>query len=205
MTLAQVVFIDGGMTFRNREDYLEFLRNREISLEEEENWSNPNYLEDSLEAEIARVEMPCRDNAKYEEWRITFERYLPKLSEDLILVGYSLGGTFLAKYLSENRVEENILSTYLIAPPFDDDMPEEDLAGGFELGENLSMLEKNTGKLELVFSENDDVVPIRHAEKFNQELLEAVIEKFKDRNGHFQVEKFPELVEKINHDLKNQR
>jgi predicted alpha/beta hydrolase family esterase len=203
--MTQVVFIDGGMTFSNRQDYLEYLRERELSLKSSENWSKKDYLENSLDAEIVRVEMPCTDNAEYREWRITFERYLEKLSEDLILVGYSLGGTFLAKYLSENKMEKNLISTYLVAPPYDDEMPGDDLAGGFQLEEDLSKLEENTGKLELFFSKNDEVVPVRHAEKFSENLSEAKVEKLGDKGGHFRVKKFPELVEKINHDLENQR
>lgn len=203
--MTQVVFIDGGMTFSNRQDYLEFLREREISLKGEENWSDPDYLENSLDAEIVRVDMPCTDNAEYREWRITFDRYLPKISENLILVGYSLGGTFLAKCLSENELEKNIVSTYLVAPPYDDEMPGEDLAGGFQLGRDLSMIEENTGKLELLFSENDDIVPVGHAEKFREKLPDTTVEKLGDKEGHFREKKFPELVEKINQDLKNQR
>jgi predicted alpha/beta hydrolase family esterase len=185
------------MTFNEREDYLEYLRNREISLEEEQTWDEGDYLEKSLSSDVVRVEMPCRDNAKYEEWRITFENYIPMLSEKVILVGFSLGGTFLAKYLSENSFPKKIVAAYLVAPPFDDDMPGEDLAGGFEIGPDLSLLEENCGELTLMFSEDNDVVPVRHADKFQRELSDAEILVY-EKDGHFQVRKFPELIEKIN-------
>ena len=63
--------------------------------------------------------MPLQDNAKYEEWKILFERYIPHLKDNVILMGNSLGGIFLAKYLSENKFPKKILSTYLTCPPFD--------------------------------------------------------------------------------------
>ncbi|MFB6116869.1 MAG: alpha/beta hydrolase [Candidatus Nanosalina sp.] len=200
----ETILIDGGMTFRTRKDYLDFLREREVELDPERNWAKTGYLEEKLNSKLIRVDMPCRENAKYEEWRITFDKYISKLPEQIILVGFSLGGTFLAKYLSEHDISKEVISTYLIAPPFDSEMPEEDLAAGFKPGEDLSKLEENTEKLELFFSEKDDVVPVKHAEKFQKYLSDAEIELY-NKNSHFQVKKFPEIVEKINQDLKNHR
>ncbi|MFB6100550.1 MAG: alpha/beta hydrolase [Candidatus Nanohalobium sp.] len=194
---TQVVFVNGGMTFKDREGYLEYLRNREVTLEEEQTWDEGDYLERSLSPEVVRVDMPCRENADYEEWKITFENYFSVLSEKVILVGFSLGGTFLARYLSENSFPKEVVSTCLVAPPYDDDMPEEDLAGGFEIDSDLSLLEENCGELTLMFSEEDDVVPVRHADKFRENLTEAEIKIFENKNGHFQKAEFPELVERI--------
>lgn len=197
MSKYQVVFIDGGMTFENREDYLDFLRNKEVSLNDEETWNEGSYLEDSLEHEVVRVDMPCRDNARYEEWRITFENYIDILSDSVVLIGLSLGGTFLAKYLSENNIPKSIDSLYLIGAPYDDDLLGEDLAGGFNLSSDLSLLEENCDNITLMFSKDDDVVPVRHADKFREKLSRAEIIKYESKNGHFQVAEFPELMEKI--------
>jgi predicted alpha/beta hydrolase family esterase len=194
----QVVFIDGGMTFSSREDYLEFLKNREVSVQDEKTWSDGSYLEESLENEVVRVDMPCRHNAKYEEWRITFENYIGLLSDQVILVGLSLGGTFLAKYLSENEFPEEIVSTYLIGAPYDDDLSEEELAGGFTIKPDLSLLEENCNELTLMFSKDDDVVPVGHADKFRERLSDPEIITYESKNGHFQVREFPELIAKIN-------
>nr|EGQ40204.1 MAG: putative esterase [Candidatus Nanosalinarum sp. J07AB56] len=200
----QVVFIDGGMTFRDRKDYLDFLENREITVEDEETWNEGSYLEDSLETEVVKVEMPCRDNARYDEWEITFEKYIPLLSDQVILVGLSLGGTFLAKYLSENSFPKELVSAYLIGTPYDDDLIGEELAGGFNVDPDLSGLEQNCGNLTLMFSEDDDVVPVRHADKYRQKLSDAEIITYESKEGHFQVAKFPELVEKIYKEVEKQ-
>jgi predicted alpha/beta hydrolase family esterase len=200
MSEAQIVFINGGMTFKEREDYLDYLRNREVSLEGEKKWYKGDYLEKNLDQEVYEIEMPCRDNADYEEWRINFGNYLPLLSDRVVFIGLSLGATFLAKYLSENQVSKEIVSAYLIAPPYDDDIPE-DLAGGFQLGEDLSLLEENCENLTLMFSEDDEVVPVRHAEKFREKLTNAEIVTYESKGGHFQVEEFPELVQKIQNQM----
>ena len=73
--------------------------------------------------------MPLQENAKYNDWKIFFERYIPFLRNNVILIGASLGGIFLAKYLSENKFPKKILSTYLICPPFDNTTLGEDLVG----------------------------------------------------------------------------
>ena len=196
MPEPQIVFINGGMTFKESEDYLDYLRNREVSLEEEQKWYKGDYLEKNLGQKIYEIEMPCRDNADYREWRINFDNYLPLLSEKIVLVGLSLGATFLAKYLSENQVSNEIVSAYLIAPPYDDDIPE-DLAGGFRLGEDLSLLEENCENLTLMFSEDDEVVPVSQAEKFREKLTSAETVTYESKGGHFQVREFSELVEKM--------
>jgi predicted alpha/beta hydrolase family esterase len=144
--------------------------------------------------------MPCRDNARYEEWIITFENYIPKLSDQVILIGLSLGGTFLAKYLSENQFPKEIVSAYLIGTPYDDDLIGEELAGGFNIDSDLSLLEENCNKLTLMFSEDDDVVPVRHADKFRRTLSEPEIITYESKDGHFQVKELPELIEKIGED-----
>lgn len=125
--------IHGRMTFKNKKDYLHFLKTRKISIEEKIYWSNGLFKKKlGKNFEIIKPNMPLKDNAKYEEWKIYFERYFPQLENNIILIGSSLGGIFLAKYLSENKFPKKILSTYLICPPFDNSLEGEDLVGGFK-------------------------------------------------------------------------
>jgi predicted alpha/beta hydrolase family esterase len=53
-----------------------------------------------------------------------------------------------------------------------------------------------------MFSDNDDVVPVSHAEKFRKKLDKAEIIIYKNKNGHFKVKTFPELIKKIKNDTK---
>lgn len=199
---TQIFFIHGGMTFRNKKSYMHFLKTGEISIEKRIRWSD-DYLEKKLgkDFEIIRPRMPLQDNAKYDEWKIVFERYFPKLRNNIILIGSSLGGIFLVKYLSENKFPRKILSVYLIAPPFDNTLPEEDLVGGFKLKSDLSMIEKNCKKINLLFSKNDDVVPISHAKKYKDKLKNARVIVYNNIKGHFKISKFPGIVKMIKQDL----
>ena len=199
----QVFIVHGGMTFKNKKDYLHFLKNRKISIEGKIRWTD-DFLKKNLSKnfEIIKPRMPLQDNAKYEDWKIHFERHFPQLRNNIILIGESLGGIFLAKYLSENNFPKKILSTYLICPPYDNTLPEEDLVGGFKLKSDLSLLEKNSKSLYLMFSKDDDDVPVSHAEKFRKKLKNANIIIYESKKGHFKIAEFPEIVKMIKADVK---
>lgn len=205
MSQTQILIIHGGMTFKSKENYLNFLKTREITIEEVEKigWKN-KFLSESLgeDFQIIKPRMPLADDAKYEEWKITFERYIELLNDKIILIGSSLGGTFLAKYLSENKLSKNLLSAFLIAPPFDSSLPGEDLVGGFDLGQDLSTLDNSTENLYLMFSKDDDVVPVDHAEKFRSKLTDANIIIYESKGGHFQIPEFPEIIDLIKSSVK---
>ena len=158
----QIFIIHGGMTFKSRKDYTLWLRSRDVSVERKEKWSE-GYLDKKLgkEFDIIRPRMPLQDDAKYEDWKIHFERYFPHLRNNIILIGSSLGGIFLAKYLSENKFPKKILATFMICPPYDNTIIGEDLVGGFKLGSDLSLIEKNSKNTYLMFSKDDETVPDR--------------------------------------------
>lgn len=198
----QIFMIHGGMTFKNQKDYLNYLKNREVSIEKKMRWAE-GYIEKELgkKFQIIRPRFPLSENAKYNDWKINFEKYIPLLKNNVILIGNSLGSIFLAKYLSEHKFPKKILATYLVCPPFDDTCFEEDLVGGFKLKSDLSLLEKNSKNLTLMFSKDDDSVPVSHAEKYRRKLKNAKIIIYKSKNGHFKIKKFPEIVKMIKNDI----
>ncbi len=195
--------IHGGMTFKNDKDYLHFLKNRNISIEKKKRWVT-DYMDEKLgkKFEIIRPRMPLQDNATYRDWKVFFERYIPFLRNNSILIGNSLGGIFLAKYLSENKFHKKLLSVYMVCPPFDGDLPTEDLVGGFDLKKDLSLVEKNCKDVTLMFSADDDSVPVDHAEKYRTKLPNSKIIIYKSKNGHFRISRFPEIVKMIEDDVR---
>lgn len=52
-----------------------------------------------------------------------------------------------------------------------------------------------------MFSKDDDVVPIEHAEKYKKQLKDAKITIYDSKNGHFNISEFPEIVEMIQKDV----
>lgn len=194
----KILFIHGGTTFRSRKDYLEFLKNLDIKLDKKIKWQD-EYLDKKIgkDFEIIRPQMPLKENARYQDWKIYFEQYLKKIGKSYILIGKSLGGIFLARYLSENELKNKAQAIFLICPPYDNSLQNEDLVGGFKLGKDLSLIEKNAKKVHLMFSENDKVVPVTHAEKYRKKLLNSEFHIYKDKNGHFKISSFPEIIKLI--------
>lgn len=202
----QILYIHGADTHKNRKNYLNWLKTRKISIKPYKKWYL-DYLDQKLgkRFEIIRPNMPFKENAHYDEWKIQFERFFPFFKDNIILIGGSLGGIFLAKYLSENKFPKKIIATYLICPPFDDTLPKEDLTNGFKLKNDLSKIEKNSPHLTLMFSKNDDVVPVAHAKKYASKLPNAKIIIYPHIKGHFMVSKLPEIVRLIMKDVSRRR
>lgn len=196
--------IHGGMTFKNQKDYLSYLKNKNIKLDKKPRWTE-DYIDKELgkKFQIIKPRFPLQDNAKYEDWKIWFERYIPFLNNNVILVGGSLGGIFLAKYLSENKFPKKLLSVYMICPPFDNTVLGEDLVGGFKFKPDLSLIEKNCKDVTLMFSADDDCVPVSHAEKYRNKLKDSKIIIYKSKNGHFKISKFPEIIKMIKGDIES--
>ena len=119
----QIFVIHGGDAFNTYEEYFSNLEKYEVDLArlQQKGWKTTlaETLGDKYDVYLAN--MPNSRNAKYNEWKLWFEKYLPLLNDDLILIGHSLGGVFLAKYLSEENISRKIKATFLIAPPFDSD------------------------------------------------------------------------------------
>lgn len=199
----QVLLIHGGATFKSRRGYLHYLKTREITVGKQTTWVG-DYLRESLGGrfEVIRLHMPLLENARYSDWKIHFERHLPYLKDDLVMVGFCLGAVFLAKYLSENRFPRRIRAVYLVGAPFDDTLPDDDLTGGFRLGRDLSGLDDGPKRLCMIFSKDDDVVPLSHAEKYRKKLKNAEILICENKHGHFEVPELPEIVDMIKRDTR---
>ncbi len=193
----QIVVIHGGDTFETYEEYLTFLNSFDIDLAyfKKKGWKNSLQEKLGSDYDVISPRMPNKENAKYKEWKIWFEKMLPHLSSEFILVGYSLGGIFLAKYLSENRLTQKIKATLLVAAPFDASDSEYTLAD-FILPSDLSLFEKQGGNIVLYHSKDDPVVPFVDLHKYKSKLETAKTVVFEDR-GHFSQEDFPEIVSEI--------
>ncbi len=194
----QVIVIHGGTTFESYEDYIYYLKNKEISLDKlklKKDWKDT--LEEKLgeNFEVLFPRMPNGTNARYKEWKIWFERIIPLFNNNIIFIGHSLGGIFLAKYFSENTISKKVKATILIAAPFDDEKSGKSLAG-FKLFSSLERFSKQGGKIYLIQSKDDPEVLFEQLEKYKQALPNAKTLIFNDRE-HFKQETFPEIIKLI--------
>ena len=194
----QVLIIHGGTTYDKYDDFIYDLKNKEVSLDRLKifkDWKNSLPEELGENFEVLAPRMPNGTNAQYDEWKIWFERIIPLLEDKPIFVGHSLGGIFLAKYLSENIVFKKPRAVILVAAPFDDENSDESL-GSFNLSESLINISSQCDQIYFIQSEDDPYVLFEQLEKYRKALQEAKYIIFKDR-GHFLLESFPELVRLI--------
>ena len=111
------------------------------------------------------------------------------------MIGHSLSGVFLAKYLSENKFPKKILASILIAAPYDEKDIKVPLTD-FAVINNLKKFKEQSNKIFIYYSEDDPVIPYVDLKKYQKALPNAVIRIFKDK-GHFSQSKFPELIKEI--------
>lgn len=192
--MKQIFIFHGGSSYDSYEHYLAALRNSPIDYERlkpKRSWKD--WIEEELPEgyELLFPSLPNRDNAVYEEWKIYFEKLVPFFTSDTQLIGYSLGGMLLAKYLHETTLPLAVHRIILLAPGYNDDSYEE--LGSFGV-QSATGMELSCDELHLMQSTDDPIVPFTEQSKFRQDLPSAISHEFTDKS-HFFVEEFPELLE----------
>jgi len=193
----QVLIIHGGTTFDTQEDYINHLKTKDLVLEKfcrEPGWKELLAQKLGEDYMVLNPKMPNATNARYDEWKLWFERIYQLLDEKPILIGHSLGGIFLAKYLSENNLPHKAAALILIGAPFDDEIDEP--LTDFLFSDSLENINSQVSKVFLVHSKDDPVVPFSHLAKYKKALPEATELVFTDRE-HFSMPDFPEMIELI--------
>lgn len=203
----QIFYIHGGDSYSNYSDFINDLKSKTIrSLPSDEQESKKIWtmsLEEDLGEgiEVFRPAMPNKQNAKYEEWKIWFERHFEFLRDGIILLGWSLGGMFLVKYLTENDFPVKIKALFVLGAPSGTIEPDEtgNDCGDFRFSnDKLKRLVTKVEKINIWHSEDDFVVPYTEFLKYKQFLSGENVNfvSFKDKN-HFLVEELPELINSI--------
>jgi uncharacterized protein len=188
MEKTQIVFIHGGDARANNEEFYAFLRTIPYNpyAVEQKKWRENIKEVLSTTHECLLPRMPNAMQADYTAWSIWFEKIIPYLRDGVILVGHSLGGGFLLRYLTEHTLPVSIAQLHLVAPVIDDvDCPGVD---GFTID-----IAATIDTIHLWHSRDDDSVPIHHSERLAVKCPEPATHYFEGR-GHFLQSEFPELL-----------
>ncbi|MFK7779684.1 MAG: alpha/beta hydrolase [Candidatus Gracilibacteria bacterium] len=196
MEKQQVLFIDGGDSKDNFNNFNDYLNKFEYDPYEvkTKKWKNslaPDLGEDFF---LMNPKMPNKNFADYNERKIMFEKTFPYLENDIILVGHSMGGTFLIKYLEENNFPVKIKKIIIISGAFKDSPG--DVIGNFNFDKTLLNLKKYENDIIFYQSKDDFVVPFSDLEDYRKIFPNSQYNIFENR-GHFIDETFPELIEQI--------
>ncbi len=94
----QVFFVHGGDAFTAHDDFLQYLRTIALrnlpDSQTSEHWTKTLGADLGDEYEVFMPSMPNKQNAQYEEWCIWFQRHFSLLRDEIVLIGWSLGGCF---------------------------------------------------------------------------------------------------------------
>lgn len=114
-------------------------------------------------------------------WLNQIDKALSADKNEIILTGHSLGGSMLLKYLSENKIRENIAGIFLIAPPFWSG--DQDWVQPLKLQKDFS--DKLQKDIPIFFYQckDDDVVPFDHFTIYQQNVPWATFREI-ESGGH---------------------
>jgi len=134
--------------------------------------------------EVRYPQMPNESDPDYEPWKAQIKKELAALEGQVMLIGHSLGGSFLLKYLAEEKIEKPIAGIFLMAAPY---------WGGdgwqYEGYETIALPEGFAAKLPggapifLYHSRDDEIVPFAHLALYAEKLPQATIRAL-DGGGH---------------------
>lgn len=155
------------------------------------------YLQKSLDSsyKIICPRMPNPQFPQYASWRKVLNRTLHDIEGPLILIGHSLGGTVLLKYLTEEMVENPIKGLYLIASPY----------FSSDKGWNYQdfFIHKNPTELLSQFpvtsyhSDDDQTVPISHQGFIASKFPQFVVKTLSGHGHEFDKKEFREIIDDI--------
>lgn len=137
-------------------------------------------------------EFPDPYKPDYSKWRSVFERF--PVDEKTLLVGYSCGGGFLVRWLSENKVK--VGRVVLVAPWIDPNRT--DTTDFFDFIIDASLVGRAKG-ITILVSDND-YEDVQGSVKQITDIITGIkVTSFKDK-GHFSIGdlktvQFPELLD----------
>jgi uncharacterized protein len=136
-----------------------------------------DYLRKSLGAkyDIEYPTMPDPDRPDYKKWKTKLEKILGAQKGDLILIGHSLGGLVLLKFLSEKEFKKNIAGLFLVELPYwgkkDWEIEE------FVLHQDFETKLPSIQKIFLYHSSGDEWVPFSHLDDYTKKFPDAVVRR----------------------------
>lgn len=140
--------------------------------------------------------MPVPEIPEYAIWKAKLDEVLAALKGEVILIGHSLGGSVLIKYLSEEACDLSIAGLFMIAAPFWSKDDWDWQSTEYTLQENFVSNLPDIPKMYFYHSFNDYIVPLTHLGHYMEKLPGAAIRVLKG-DEHFFTNGLPELADDI--------
>ena len=155
-----------------------------------------HYIREKLSADYQIIAplMPGPDDPSYQSWKNALIEIFKIIDDGIILIGHSLGGSVLLKFLSEEQPQQKIKALYLVAVPFwgleDWDVSE------FQLADDFAKKLPAISNINIYHSKDDQIVSMNHAERYAVELSGAVYQEL-NGYGHVYWKGLPALITHI--------
>lgn len=123
-------------------------------------------------------------NAPYDLWKQQILEEIAVMAGPVILVGHSMGASYLAKILAETEMRTPIAGIFLLAPPFWGG--EGWLYEGYEelvLPEEVAARFPKDAKVFFYHARDDEIVPFNHLALYAKLLPQATVQEI-DKGGH---------------------
>ena len=151
-------------------------------------YAEDRLLADSLERELGAAyevqcpQMPDEENSPYPQWKAEIESRLAAMKGPVALVGHSVGGSVLLKYLCDAKPTRQIAGLFVIAAPY---WGASEFWSWDEGTLPADAATRLAGDWPLVFyqSRDDEVVPFAHLAMYAAKLPRATFREF-DGRGH---------------------
>lgn len=163
------------------------------------------YVKKELENKEFQVEVPVfpeTELPKKDKWVPKLQEVVGEPSEDVFLVGHSIGCATIMRYLESLSEDQKIGGVVLVAG-FTDDLGFEEIANYFTTSLDFEKIKKHCDRFILIHSNNDPYVDLKYGDELKQKLNGELI--ILHNKGHFSGEvdnedsciELPEVVESI--------
>ncbi|HMJ71546.1 MAG TPA: alpha/beta hydrolase [Cyclobacteriaceae bacterium] len=155
------------------------------------------YLKGSLGSNyvLHHPSMPDPENPRYIEWKMMLQATLPVGGNKVAIIGHSLGGSVIVKYLSEGLCQLPVAGLFLVGVPYWGTRGW--AVDEFMYGSDFVSKLPDIDKVFIYHSRNDRWVPFSHAEAYAKKLNGSVVRKLTGDDHEFPCG-LPVLVKDIN-------
>lgn len=163
---------------------------------------------ESLGADVYIPQLPLRSKQNLNNWRKALRDQVPfELDENTILIGHSVGASFMLSLLNERR--ESALKASIFVSGFYDSLQEDEiqeLVKTFvDLEFDWNLIRNNAGQIVQLHGDDDPHVPLEQAKRLSDKIKSNLV--IIPKGGHLNrksgyVDQFPELNKVLKNILK---
>lgn len=167
-------------------------------------WLKTELRDDGISVKIPK--MPNTNRPKIEEWNKYLAKVVGKPDENLFLIGHSIGGRLLLRYLEE--IDAKIGGAIIVASwldkrvkPFKLKSNAKMMAPWLDTPIDWKSIKRHANQFTAIYSDNDAYVPMSAAQMIRRKLNAKVV--VLHNKGHIDQTTSPPILKEIRKMLKN--